>query len=160
MGTTAGFAVFQDPTVNHHVGNLPSHATTHSWQLKKILNVWGEFLSSPESAAVLGQDNEGWFSPHGLSSLEEVANKARGSSYKFDEMFHCDPKAEHYGYKSWDDFFTRLFKDGIRPVAGEDDDNVVANACESKVYKVAHNVKARDQFWVKGQVRLVLDIVH
>ena len=120
--------------------------------MKKILNVWGKFLSSPESAKVLGTDTESWFSPHGLKSLEEVANKATGTSYTFDEMFHCDPKAEHYGYKSWDDFFTRTVKDGIRDVASPDDDNVVANCCESKVYKVATDVKARDQFWIKGQV--------
>lgn len=109
-------------------------------------------MSSPESAKVLGTDTEGWFSPHGIKSLEQVANSAAGTSYKFDEMFHCDPKAEHHGYKSWDDFFTRTFKDGIRPVAGEDDDNVVANCCESKTYKVATDIKARDKFWIKGQV--------
>lgn len=120
--------------------------------MKKILNVWNEYLSSPASASVLGSNPEGWFSPHGLSSLEQVANSARGTNVKFDEMFHCDPKAEHYGFKSWDDFFTRTLKDGFRPVEGEGDDDVVANACESKVYKVARDVKARDQFWIKGQV--------
>lgn len=120
--------------------------------MKKILNVWNEYLSSPASASVLGSDPEGWFSPHGLASLEEVANKARGTNLKFDEIFHCDPKAEHYGYKSWDDFFTRLLKEDARPVEGKDDESVVNNACESKVYKVAHDVNARDQFWIKGQV--------
>jgi phosphatidylserine decarboxylase len=38
MGTRSGFAVFLDPTVNKH--------------LKRILNAWGEFLSSPASASV------------------------------------------------------------------------------------------------------------
>lgn len=145
MGTTAGFTVFQDPKVNA--------------QMKKILNVWGDFLSSPDSAVVLGTDKEGWFGPTGVSSLEQVANDAAGTSYKFDEMFHDDPNDKHHGYVSWDDFFTRLFKDGIRPVAGEDDDNIVANCCESKVYKVARNVEARDKFWVKGQPYSVLDML-
>jgi phosphatidylserine decarboxylase len=155
MGTTAGFTVFQDPKVNAQVSLkwVDGSARADEWdQMKKILNVWGEFLSSPDSAVVLGTDKEGWFGPTGVSSLEQVANDAAGTSYKFDEMFHGDPNDKHHGYVSWDDFFTRLFKDGIRPVAGEDDDNIVANCCESKVYKVARNVEARDKFWVKGQV--------
>lgn len=74
-------------------------------------------------------------------------------------MYHCDPSAKHYGYKSWDDFFTRPFHDNWRPVASPEDDNVVANACESTLYKVAHDVKARDKFWIKGQPYSVLDML-
>ncbi|ORY23712.1 Phophatidylserine decarboxylase-domain-containing protein [Naematelia encephala] len=144
MGTRAGFAVFQDPKVN-------------SW-LKKILNVWGEFLSSPESAYVLDTNKESWFGQSGITSLESVANNGQ-TSHKFDEMFQCDPSAPRHGFGSWDAFFTRLFRDGIRPVAEPENDNVVANACESKVYKVAHDVHARDKFWVKGQPYSVLDML-
>ncbi|WRT70483.1 uncharacterized protein IL334_007481 [Kwoniella shivajii] len=146
MGTSAGFCVFQDPIVNQ--------------MLKKVLDVWGKFLSSPESASVLSDDKTGWFGPTGLSSLEEVANKARGTNLKFEEIFICDPKAKHYGYKSWDDFFTRHTREEARPIAEPDNDDVVANCCESKMYKVAHDVKARDKFWVKGQPYSVLDMLH
>lgn len=148
MATPAGFAVFQDPEVNR--------------ELKKILDAWGQFLSSPKSREVaLGNSNESWLSPHGLTSLEEVANKASGTSHSYAELFHCDPKAKYYGYKSWDDFFTRHFRfeDGIRPVASPEDDNVVANACESKFYKVGRDVHAKDQFWIKGQPYSVLDML-
>ncbi|WVQ95753.1 phosphatidylserine decarboxylase [Kwoniella sp. CBS 9459] len=145
MGTSAGFCVFQDPEVNAI--------------LKKVLNVWGEFLTSPESGAVLNDGKTGWFGPTGLASLEEVANKASGTEFKFKDMFHCDPSAEHYGYKSWDDFFTRQLKPEFRPIAEPDNDNVVANACESKFYKVAKDVKARDKFWVKGQPYSVQDML-
>jgi phosphatidylserine decarboxylase len=64
-------------------------------------------------------------------------------------------------YTSWDDFFTRTFRfeDGIRPIASPADDSIIANACESLTYKVAHDVKARDQFWVKGQPYSVLDML-
>lgn len=48
MGTPGGFAFFLDPDVNR--------------MLKKILNAWGKFLSSPESAYVLGSGTIGWFS--------------------------------------------------------------------------------------------------
>lgn len=93
MGTRAGFAVFQDPKVNG--------------MLKKVLNVWGEYLVTPESASVLGTDSEGWFGETGKKALEEVANVGQ-TNYTFEELFECDPKAEHHGYKNWDDFVSGL----------------------------------------------------
>lgn len=110
---------------------------------------------------MLGTDKQGWFSSHGVASLEEVANKASGTNTPFDQLFHCDPKAEHHGYTSWDNFFTRTyrFEDGIRPIASPEDDSVVANCCESKVYKVAHDAQARERFWVKGQPYSVKDML-
>jgi phosphatidylserine decarboxylase len=44
-------------------------------------------------------------------------------------------------------------------VASPDDDNVIANACESKTFNVQHNVKLRDHFWIKGQPYSVLDML-
>jgi phosphatidylserine decarboxylase len=44
-------------------------------------------------------------------------------------------------------------------VAFPEDDNVIANACESKIYHVAHNVKLRDRFWIKSQPYSVLDML-
>lgn len=34
---------------------------------------------------------------------------------------------------------------------GSDDESVITCACESTVYRIAHDVKARDRFWLKGQ---------
>lgn len=100
MGTPSGFAAFLDPEVNKH--------------LKKILNEWGKFLQSPESAQVLGEHSQGWFSEHGRNDMMEVANAPRGTKYAFEEFFEVpDPKAKHRGYKSWDEFFTVR---GGRPV--------------------------------------------
>ncbi|OAP57167.1 phosphatidylserine decarboxylase [Fonsecaea erecta] len=145
MGTASGYAVFLDPDVNK--------------MLKKVLNAWGDFLRSPESAKVLEKGaQESWFGPHGEEELTTTANLGK-TSYKFEELFQCDPAAPHMGYKSWDDFFTRLFKEEARPVASPDDDNVIANACESKTFKVARNVKARDHFWLKGQPYSVVDML-
>ena len=127
-------------------------------QLKKVLNVWGEFLLSPASRSVLKSDKEGWFGETGVTTLQNVANVGR-TDHAFVDLFQCDPEAEYHGYKSWDDFFTRLYKEGIRPVAEADDDNVIANCCESKVYKVGRDVKARERFWVKGQPYSVMDML-
>ncbi|KAF2859132.1 hypothetical protein K470DRAFT_219804 [Piedraia hortae CBS 480.64] len=145
MGTTAGYAAFLDPEVNKH--------------LKKILNAWGEFLKSPKSAEVLGDHTQGWFGPVGKKDLIQVANAASNTSLAFEEIFQCDPKAKHYGFKSWDDFFTRRVHDQARPVASPKDDNVIVNACESKPFTVARNVKLRDRFWIKGQPYSVRDML-
>jgi phosphatidylserine decarboxylase len=144
MGTPSGFAVFLDPEVNA--------------MLKKVLNAWGDFLKSPESAEALSVGDNGWFGETGVASLTAIGNLGQ-TSHNFEEMFVCDPTQPHHGFKSWDDFFTRPFRDGIRPVASPDDDDVVANACESKPYNVAHDVKARDQFWVKGQPYSLVDML-
>ena len=69
----------------------------------------------------------------------------------FVEEYQCDPTKPHYGFTSWDDFFVRKYRTGIRPVESPDDNNVVANACESVPFKVAFDVKQRDHFWIKNQ---------
>ncbi|PYH83231.1 hypothetical protein BO82DRAFT_411700 [Aspergillus uvarum CBS 121591] len=61
------------------------------------------------------------------------------------------------GFLSWDDFFIRFFRKGIRPVAGND--SVIANACKSKPYKVQHNASAHDQFWVKERPYSIVDML-
>ncbi|GAO17220.1 hypothetical protein UVI_02057420 [Ustilaginoidea virens] len=145
MATPSGHAAFLDPDVNR--------------ALKKVLNEWGEYLKTPESAAALGDHSVGWFGKTGLSDMMEVANAPYKSSMKFEEMFVCDPTAKHMGFKSWDDFFTRRVRDSARPVACPDDDDVIANACESQVYNVEHGVRLRDRFFAKGQPYSLLDML-
>jgi phosphatidylserine decarboxylase len=57
---------------------------------------------SPESAHVLVHQDEGWFGDNATKDLMDVANAPLKTSYKFEDMFICDPNAEHYGFKSWD----------------------------------------------------------
>ena len=57
------------------------------------------------------------------------------------------------------DFFTRRVHDSARPVASPEDDNIIANACESKVYHVAAEVRFRDKFWIKGQPYSITDML-
>ncbi|KAG0633777.1 Phophatidylserine decarboxylase-domain-containing protein [Tuber brumale] len=67
------------------------------------------------------------------------------------ESRYCQPSEPHRGFKSWDDFFTREFRDGARPIGAPDDDRFIANACESAPYNLQKNVQERDLFWTKGQ---------
>ncbi|PWD81062.1 phosphatidylserine decarboxylase [Ignatzschineria ureiclastica] len=127
MATKGGWAGFLDEKVNAH--------------LKAILNEWATFLQSEESTAVLSDDPvSGWFGAN--------AQKAMPT---FVDDFICDPSAPHYGFKSWDDFFTRRFREGVRPVASPEDDSVIVNACESAPYRIAKNVQLRDKYWIKAQ---------
>lgn len=127
MGTPAGSLAFLDDRVNR--------------QLKKILNQWAIFLGSPDSRSVLSDDPEtGWFGRDAMAAMPT-----------FVEDFECDPSLPYHGFKSWDDFFTRRFRDGRRPVAAPEDDAVIANACESAPYRIATDVQFVDQFWIKGQ---------
>jgi len=127
MGTAAGAAAFLNERVNA--------------QLKKVLNAWGRFLSSPESTYVLSEHpHKGWFGAD-----------ARRAMPDFEREFICDPARPHWGFRSWDDFFTREFRAGARPVAHPDDDGVIINACESAPYRIARHVDYRDTFWIKSQ---------
>ena len=127
MGTAAGMAAFLNERVNI--------------QLKKILNAWGCFLSSPDSAYVLDEHpRKGWF-----------GEDARRAMPDFEREFVCAPQQPHWGFHSWDDFFTREFRPGVRPVAGPTDDRIIVNACESAPYRIARHVNYRDRFWIKSQ---------
>ncbi|KAB5536196.1 Phophatidylserine decarboxylase-domain-containing protein [Coniochaeta sp. 2T2.1] len=145
MGTPSGHAAFLDPDVNK--------------MLKKVLNEWGKFLTTPESAKVLSNHRAGWVGEVGYKDLMAVANAPYKTDHKFEDMYICDPSKEHYGFTSWDDFFTRKCRPEARPVASPDDDSVIANACESKVYNVARNVHLRTKFWIKSQPYSPLDML-
>jgi len=76
-----------------------------------------------------------------------------------DRMAERVPSRSHHGYESWDDFFKRQFHEDKRPVASPGDDSVIANACESKAYKVGRNISKRDRFWMKGQPYSLMDML-
>lgn len=127
MGTEAGTKVFLNLKVNR--------------QLKKILNEWAVYLRSPDSRYVLNDDpRTGWF-----------GQDAKEAMPTFVQDFKCNPDLPYHGFTSWDNFFTRVFREGRRPVASPEDDAVIANSCESAPYKIAKNIKERDKFWIKGQ---------
>jgi phosphatidylserine decarboxylase len=144
MPTVSGYAFYQDPEVNKII--------------KKILDAWADFLSSPKSAGVLNASSTGWFSTEALRRLTDTANIGR-TGFVFGELYICNPDAPHYGFKSWDDFFTRRFREGVRPVAFPDDDSVIVNPCESQPFALARNVNARDSFWIKGQTYSLSDML-
>ena len=132
MGTTAGFAAYRDPRVNA--------------ALKKILTAWCAFLDSADSRYVLNDSPTGWTS--------EAAQKAIGI-----DQYEHDASDPHWGFASWNDFFTRRFTEGARPVASPDDDKVIVSACESTPYGISTDVQRRDCFWIKSQPYSLQDML-
>jgi phosphatidylserine decarboxylase len=151
MATASGYDVFANALVNQ--------------QFKKILAYWSQFLRAKESRYVLTErasrlDPETlivpWLGDLAQSQMVQVAASAVGEGpnptpYRFEEIFNCDPKDEYYGFGSWDDFFTRTFRSGVRPVSGKGDDSVIVNACESAPLQVKTDVPLDARFWLKGQ---------
>ncbi len=151
MGTDAGYAFFSNALVNQ--------------QFKKILQYWSQFLTSSGSCYVLSQPPSPldpqteivpWLGSLAQEEMVQVAQSALGDGPNptpatFAEIFNCDPSLPNYGFQSWDDFFTRLFQDGVRPVSAPGDDTVIVNACESAPLQVVPNVQQDDEFWLKGQ---------
>ncbi len=132
MGTPAGFAAYRDRRINA--------------MLKKILNAWCEFLSSSDSLYVLNDSPTGWKSA--------AAQRVVGM-----EQYEHDPDDEHWGFASWNDFFTRRFRAGERPVASPEDDTVIVSACESTPYGISTEVRREDRFWIKSQPYSLRDML-
>ncbi|MDO8604965.1 MAG: phosphatidylserine decarboxylase family protein [Phaeospirillum sp.] len=132
MCVPSGFAFFQFPEVNA--------------KIRAVLEHWSTFLDSPRSRDVLTTDRpRGWFS-------------AEASKYVDMALFQCDPAQPHWGYRSWNDFFIRRFRPGVRPVAGPGDPKVVVAACESRPFALQRGVRLQDDFWLKTQPYSLRDI--
>lgn len=81
MRTPAGTAAFRHDAINA--------------ALRDVLRAWCDYLSGPESLAVLNTSPRGW-----------MCEAARRASHI--EDFEHDPGAPHWGFASWNDFFFAL----------------------------------------------------
>jgi len=124
MGTAAGFAAYRDEKINA--------------MFKKLLVAWGSFLSSEASTYVINASDTGWQSAAAQAQL------------RMDD-FQYTPDALHWGFASWNEFFTRRLKPGMRPIQCPEDASAIVAACDSSVYRIARNVQRREKFWVKAQ---------
>ncbi|UKZ56526.1 hypothetical protein TrVGV298_010363 [Trichoderma virens] len=150
MATASGYAFFLRPEVNK--------------KLKVILDTWKtEVLMTEKSQYVITTDADGWLSQDSLMHIEDETN-VTDQELTFQQIFQCDPQGDpkHWGFKSWDDFFVRKFRDidQIRPVAFPKQPEWVANSCESKPFALQSNVREYDSFWLKGQAYSVKEMLY
>lgn len=146
MATVAGLHLFSRPDINH--------------QIRNILKSWSTFLDSQDSTSVLSDTPRGWLCEEALNAMARVVTDATPTRpTTFAQAYICDPTLPSYGYKSWDDFFTRRWRDGIRPTASPENASVICNTCESSPYRIASKVKLQDSFALKGQPYSLLEML-
>ena len=132
MCMPAGFALFRSPQLNE--------------KLKAVLDYWCTFLSGSDSRNFLNTTAPtGWFCPEAIN-------------YTSMEDFQYDDTKPYWGFASWNDFFTREFKQGMRPVADPNNNKVIVSACEATPYNIQENVQMEDSFWIKAQPYSLQDI--
>ena len=132
MGTPTGFAAYRYPPINA--------------LLRRLLLAWSGFLDSSDSRAVLRSGRGGWLSEAALKQLD------------MEDYVH-DPAAPYWGFRSWNDFFTRRVKRGKRPIAAPSDTAVVTAACDSRVYRIARGAKRSSPFWIKSEPYSLVDML-
>jgi len=124
MGSPEGFATYRRDKIND--------------MFRVVLIEYKKFLDSPASRYVLNKSNSGWFG-------KDASKKINMAEYQ------CDTKKPYYGFKSWNDFFTRKLKPGVRPIQEPYNNNVINSACDSTIYRISFNVKQNTKFWIKSQ---------
>jgi phosphatidylserine decarboxylase len=133
MGIPAGFAAYRNDKVNA--------------VFRKILDEYGSYLNSPASLSVFNDSPDGWMSKAAIAKLGM-------------EQYQYDANAAHWGFKSWNDFFIRKLKPGMRPIAEPDNNKVIVSAADSGVYKIQSSVKKQDWFWIKSQPYSLNDMLN
>jgi len=132
MGTKAGFAAFLRDDVNHC--------------FRAILTFWGTFLKSLPSIQTVTTAEGGW-----LSAAAQTSPSSPGLKDFLNTYSVPDPNDIHYGFRSWDEFFTRRFLPGLRKVDDPQNSHVVVSAAESIPFYIQENVQLQDSFWAKDQ---------
>lgn len=150
--TAAAYDLFRMPAFNE--------------AMRTLLNSWGTFLSKPDGGSTnsLNTGPTGWFSDAGMASLRAQGRIPDGPNGFIDTYVTNNPNPDKgFGYKSWDEFFTRKFQPNARPRYIPSDPKLAASlihsACESTVLRILPKVKEHDQFWLKGQPYSLYDML-
>ncbi|KAL2819010.1 putative phosphatidylserine decarboxylase [Aspergillus cavernicola] len=153
METHSGLQLFKQANVNQH--------------LKRILGRWALFLESPKSVYALNP-RDGWLSYSAIAKLEDVANSPTRARRKFTDIYDCpDPKnPETLGFASWDAFFSRKLKPGVRPTPApelllglECQGSAILNACESRPWQMARHSLRCGEIILKGELYSVYSML-
>jgi phosphatidylserine decarboxylase len=124
LGSPEGFSAYRRIRINKMFG--------------EVLAVYKKFLDSPESRYVLNKSKNGWLGKDALKKIDI-------------SQYQHDSTKPYYGFKSWNDFFTRKLNPGMRPIEQPNNNNVINSACDSTIYRISYNVKTHNKFWIKSQ---------
>ena len=154
MQTDSGKEIFNNKDINLH--------------LKNMFNVWVTILKTEKSQHVLNKD-KGWLSEGSRERLtipqydDPTPDNPQKPLLSFTEAYACNIDDPYFGFKSWDDFFVRKHKnDKIRPLPADPkvDNSLITCACESHLYRIANEVKLKDDFWAKDKAYSLKDMFN
>jgi len=137
LSTRSGLAASLNKELNVKLGN--------------ILNEWGRYLADPSKNSkdvIINQPDlsSSWLS----TSARNIMQGGDPTNRTFEELYKCTPGDIHLGFTCWDHFFTRQFRDGVRPVE-DTSDNTITSGCESTPYAIKQKVAFKEKFWLKGR---------
>ncbi|GJJ06917.1 hypothetical protein Clacol_001113 [Clathrus columnatus] len=142
MNTKSGFSVYSKEEMN--------------FQFKKMFETWTLFLTSRDSRSVITTSEGGW-----LCSAAQMAMMREYDGATFEEVFICDPEDSYYGFTSYEDFFTRRFRNPQkhRPTGPPGDLRAISAPCESTVYAYQTNVGEADELYIKDEAYSLIQLL-
>ena len=125
LHTQEGRSFFASPKVNS--------------AMVKIVNTYGEFLETKESLNVLNNGTFGWKGPCALKELDHM------------KEFVYNKEDKYWGFKSWNDFFTRNLKNGTRPIVGRDNNKIVNAFGDNGFLNIEMHLQNNTKMWIKNE---------
>jgi phosphatidylserine decarboxylase len=140
----SAFVVGIDPTLS---GAALLRLPMFNEKMSAILQVWNKFLDTPASNVGFRVEGQQWLSP--------TAKKL----YDF-PLWKKDSEVLPY-WRSWNSFFTRVFKDpaSARPIADPTSNRTVISANDGSLYRWRPHLKREDVFWFKDMPYSLSDIL-
>lgn len=136
MSTGPGWAFFTNETVQ------PFWAD--------ILKTYHAKLDAyPDSCVYLNDSYGNWFSPDAWNYLKM-------------EEYPYDSSQPYGGYKNWNDFFKRPFRDIniSRPLPPNPDGLMITSPVDGQVFQISKNVQLQAPFDIKGEQYYLTDLLH
>lgn len=114
----------------------------------EILRVYHANLEGPDSLALLNDSYGNWLSADARQYLS------------LDEYVY-DPAAPHGGFKSWNEFFIRRFKDldASRPLTPDPTGKQIISPVDGQVWMISKQVQREAAFEIKGEQYYLTDLL-
>jgi phosphatidylserine decarboxylase len=114
----------------------------------EILRVYHQNLATPASLTYLNASYGNWLSADARQYLS------------LDESVY-DPNLPHGGFRSWNDFFIRPFKDinHSRPIAPNLTHRDIISPVDGQVWKISKQVQQKAAFQIKGEQYYLTDLL-
>lgn len=113
-----------------------------------ILRAYHAYLETPASLPYLNDSFGNWLSADARQYLS------------LDEYVYA-PNEPHGGFKSWNEFFIRKFKDfdASRPLAPDPTGKVIISPVDGQVWKISKQVQREATFDIKGEQYYLTDLL-